>query len=160
LLAYLVLVHVTGEESNGRYSLVEFVMPPNEMTPLHVHQHDSQTVYVLDGEVTVSLPGLTRVLRRGECIYQPAGVPQSERVSSDGPARVLDINSPAGFDRFIAAVGQLTDRLTLPPSPESPPDLDRLAAVAAQHGITLLGPPGALPEASPVGRAASTRASG
>ena len=145
LLSDLALVHVTGEESDQRYSVVEFLMPPNDMTPLHLHQHDSQTIYVLEGEVTIHLPGVTRVLRRGECIYQPAGVPQTERVTSDGPARVLDINSPAGFERFIAAVGQPTDRLTLPPPAHAAPDIDRLSAVAAQHGITLLGPPGTLP---------------
>jgi uncharacterized RmlC-like cupin family protein len=121
-------------------------MPPNDMTPLHAHQRDSQTTYVLEGEVTIYLPDVTRVLGPGECIYQPAGVPQTEKVTSDGPARALDINSPAGFERFIAAAGQPTDRLELPPlGATASADLERLAASAAEHGIALLGPPGALP---------------
>lgn len=146
LLSMLVLVHLGGDETDGRYSLVEFIMPPNDMTPLHAHQRDSQTTYVLEGEVTIYLPDVTRVLRPGECIYQAAGVPETEKVTSVGPARVLDINSPAGFERFIAAAGQPTDRLELPPpGATASADLNRLAAIAAEHGITLLGPPGALP---------------
>jgi hypothetical protein len=58
---------------------------------------------------------------------------------------VLDVNSPAGFERFVAAAGRPAETLTLPPPPESPPDLERLATVAAEHGIELLGPPGQLP---------------
>jgi mannose-6-phosphate isomerase-like protein (cupin superfamily) len=145
LLSNLVIVHVSGEETEGRFSLVEFLMPPDDMTPLHVHQRDSQTTYVLEGEVTFYLPGSSAVLRAGECIHQPAGVPQTERVTSTEPARVLDINSPAGFEEFIAAAGRPAERLTLPPVDEPPPDLEELATAAAEHGIELLGPPGALP---------------
>jgi mannose-6-phosphate isomerase-like protein (cupin superfamily) len=56
LLDDLVIVHVSGEETDGRYSLVEFLMPPGDMTPLHVHRRDSQTTYVLEGEVTFYRP--------------------------------------------------------------------------------------------------------
>jgi quercetin dioxygenase-like cupin family protein len=145
LFSDLVVVHVSGEETDGRYCLLEWLQPPEDMTPLHVHRRDSQTIYVLEGELTVYLPGMSRVLRRGECIHQPAGVPQTGRVTSTEPARVLDINSPAGFDKFIAAAGKPTATLTLPPPPERTPDLERLARVAAEHDIDLLGPPGSLP---------------
>jgi quercetin dioxygenase-like cupin family protein len=145
LLSNLVIVHVSGKETDGRFCLVEFLMPPDDMTPLHVHQRDSQTTYVLEGEVTIYLPGSSNVLHAGECIHQPAGVPQTERVTSAEAARVLDINSPAGFDEFIAAAGRAAESLTLPPSAESPPDLERLTRAAAAHGIELLGPPGTLP---------------
>jgi quercetin dioxygenase-like cupin family protein len=57
-------------------------MPPNDMTPLHVHRRDSQTTYVLEGKVTIYLPDGSHVLGPGECIHQRAGVPQTERVTS------------------------------------------------------------------------------
>jgi mannose-6-phosphate isomerase-like protein (cupin superfamily) len=145
LLNNLVIVHVSGDQTEGRFCLVEFLMPPDDMTPLHVHRHDSQTTYVLEGEVTIHLPDGAHVLRRGECIYQPAGVPQTERVTSAESARVLDINSPAGFEQFVAKAGRPAESLTLPPPMDSPPDLEQLASVAEQHGIELLGPPGTLP---------------
>jgi quercetin dioxygenase-like cupin family protein len=145
LLGNLAIVHVGGDETEGRFSLVEFLSPPDEMIPLHVHRHDSQTTYVLEGEVTVYLPGESHVLGPGECIHQPAGVPQTERIGSAGPARTLDINSPAGFDRFVAALGEPAAELALPPPPDEEPDFEQLSALAAEHGVDILGPPGELP---------------
>jgi hypothetical protein len=58
---------------------------------------------------------------------------------------VLAISAPAGFERFFVETGRPAESMTLPPPEESPPDLERLAAVAAEHGIELLAPPGTLP---------------
>ena len=141
----LFIVHVASEDTGGQLSLVEGLLPPEAMTPLHVLPRVNQILYVLEGELTAYLPGVERVLRSGDCMLQPAGVPQTHRVTSAEPARVLAINSPAGFERFFVETGRPAESLTLPPPEESPPDLEQLAAIAAAHGIELLGPPGALP---------------
>jgi quercetin dioxygenase-like cupin family protein len=148
LFANLVIVHVTGAETDGRLTVVEFLTPPDDMTPLHIHERDSQTSYVLEGEVTFYLPDGAHALGPGQCIHQPAGVPQTERVTSTEPARVLDINAPAGFEEFVATVGRPAERLELPPQEDEMPDFDQIVAVAAAHGVRLLGPPGELPEPS------------
>jgi quercetin dioxygenase-like cupin family protein len=141
----LFIVHISGEETEERLSLIEGLLPPDAMTPLHVLPRSGQILYVLEGELTAYLPGVSRVLRRGDSMYQPVGVPQTHRVTSSEPARVLAITTPAGFERFVAEAGQPAEGLTLPPPEESPPDLERLASIAAEHGIELLGPPGTLP---------------
>jgi quercetin dioxygenase-like cupin family protein len=141
----LFILHVAGEETDGRLSLVEGLLPPGAMTPLHVLPRVNQILYVLEGELTAYLPGLERVLRSGDSMLQPAGVPQTHRVTSAGPARVLAINSPAGFERFFIETGRPAESLTLPPE-ESPPDPEQLAVIAAKHGIEFCGPPGALPD--------------
>jgi quercetin dioxygenase-like cupin family protein len=145
LLDVLAIVQVSGDETEGRFSLVEMLMPPGDMTPLHVHLRDSQTVYVLEGEVTFYLPNSVQVCGRGEFIHQPAGVAQTERVTSTQPARILGLNSPSGFDRFVASAGRPARSLVLPPPPEHPPDMERLVEIAAEHDIEILGPPGELP---------------
>jgi mannose-6-phosphate isomerase-like protein (cupin superfamily) len=141
----LVIVHVSGAETGGRFCLLEFVQPPGEWTPLHVHTRSDQTHYVLEGEVALHLPGQSVVVGPGECSYGPTNVPHTENVISDQPARVLVLNSPAGFDEFVAAAGQPATELTLPTPDQPPPDIERLAAIAAQHDIEILGPPGTLP---------------
>jgi mannose-6-phosphate isomerase-like protein (cupin superfamily) len=141
----LVTVHVSGDETDGRFCVVEFLQPPGEWTPLHVHRDADQTQYVLEGELTVYLPGRSFVLRPGECVNTPMGVPHTEQITSPGPARVLDVNAPAGFDQFIARAGEPATDLTLPSAEGPPPDVERLAAIAAEHRIELLGAPGDLP---------------
>lgn len=144
-LSRLFIVHVSGEETDERLSLVEGLLPPGAMTPLHVLPRAGQILYVLEGELTAYLPEVSRVLRRGDSMYQPVGVPQTHRVTSSEPARVLAITTPAGFERFVAEAGRPAESLTLPQPEESPPDLERLASIGAEHGIELLGPPGTLP---------------
>jgi mannose-6-phosphate isomerase-like protein (cupin superfamily) len=141
----LVIVHVSGEESDGRFSLLEWLQPPGESTPLHTHMHSDQTMYVLDGELTVHFPGRTAVAGPGMCIHGPMGVPHAEHVTSPGPTRMVEVNAPAGFERFVAAVGRPAGVLTLPDPPLELGDPEVLTAVAAGHGIDVLGPPGALP---------------
>jgi mannose-6-phosphate isomerase-like protein (cupin superfamily) len=145
----LFILHVTGEETDGALSIVEGLLPPDAMTPLHVLPRVNQILFVLEGELTAYLPGVKRVLGSGDCMLQPAGAPQTHRVTSAEPARVLAINSPAGFERFFVDTGRPAEALTLPPPEESPPDPERLAVIAAKHGIDLLGPPGALPKKQP-----------
>jgi quercetin dioxygenase-like cupin family protein len=144
-LSRLFVVHVSGEETQEALSLVEGLLPRDAMTPLHVLPRASQILYVLEGELTAYLPGVERVLRRGDSMFQPVGVPQTHRVTSSQAARVLAITSPAGFERFVAEAGRPAESLTLPPPDDSPPDLELLSAIAAEHGMELLGPPGMLP---------------
>jgi mannose-6-phosphate isomerase-like protein (cupin superfamily) len=144
-LGDLVIVHLSGEDTQGRFSLLEFLQPPEYMTPLHVHKGADQAFYVLEGEVALHLPGQSLAAGPGESAYGPVDVAHADQTTSAEPARFLMINSPAGFERFVAEVGQPAESLTLPPPPDSPPDVQQLAAVAAEHGIEILGPPGALP---------------
>lgn len=141
----LVKVLVSGSETDGRFCLLELRQPPGEWTPLHVHRNADQTQYVLEGELTVYLPGRSLVLGPGDCFNTPMNVPHTECVTSDGPARLLDVNAPAGFDEFVAAAGEPAAELTLPTPVEQAPDVARLAALAAEFGIEVLGPPGQLP---------------
>jgi mannose-6-phosphate isomerase-like protein (cupin superfamily) len=141
----LAIVHLSGDETNGRFALLEFLQPPGEMTPLHVHRGADQTMYVLEGELTLFLPGRTLVAGPGEVVYGPMNVPHTEQVTSPGPVRLLGVTTPAGFEQFVVAAGRPAADLTLPPASLPPVDFELLTRVAAEHGIEVLGPPGALP---------------
>jgi mannose-6-phosphate isomerase-like protein (cupin superfamily) len=123
-----------GESTGGRLGLVDMLeVPPGDMPPLHVHHSSDEGFYVLDGELTVHMPGVERTLRAGEFLLAPRAVPHTYRVG-DGGCRVLVTSLPAGFERFVAEVSEL-----------GVPDPERLTQVAADHDIEILGPPGMLP---------------
>jgi len=107
-------------------------VPAGSMPPLHVHHAEDEGFYVLDGEVSLHLPGRSLTLRAGDFALAPRGVPHTYEVG-DAPARWLT-TSTVGFDRFVTAVCDLDEQTP-----------DRVGAVAAEHGIELLGPPGARP---------------
>lgn len=45
-------VKASGAESGGAFSLIEVQYPPGFAPPLHLHHHEDESFYVLDGEVT------------------------------------------------------------------------------------------------------------
>jgi quercetin dioxygenase-like cupin family protein len=120
--------------AGGRYGLVDMIeIPAGDMTPLHVHHAEDEGFLVLDGEITLYLPGREVTLGAGEFFLAPRGVPHTRRVGNTA-ARVLVLSTPAGFEAFVGEVAALDDR-----SPEA------LGAAAARHGIEMLGPPGMTP---------------
>ena len=123
-----------GEQTAGRLGLVDMVeVPAGHMPPLHVHHRQDEGFYVLDGDVTLHLPGRSVPCGPGDYLLAPRGVPHAYEVG-DRPARWLITSSPAGFERFVAAVAALEQA-----------DPERLTAVASAFGIEILGPPGMLP---------------
>jgi mannose-6-phosphate isomerase-like protein (cupin superfamily) len=126
------------------YELIRAYAPPGGMPPLHVHERDDEGFFVLEGELTLWVGDAEPiVLGPGEFANAPAGVPHTYRVTSAEPAVSLVMGKP-GFAAFVRDAGTPAERHELPVL-DGPPDAERLARIAAEHGITLLGPPGLLP---------------
>lgn len=141
----LARVHLDGAQTGNAYGLVEITGRQGDMPPLHVHHHDDEAFFVLDGELTLFVGGDRLTLAAGQAVLAPRGVPHVYRVESP-TARWLAIASGAGFERFVRAVSEPAGEDALPPEGR-PHDPAELARVAAEHGIEILGPPGALPAA-------------
>jgi quercetin dioxygenase-like cupin family protein len=130
-------IHISGLQTDGAFALLESTGPAGDETPLHVHHLEDEGFYVLEGELTLWVGDAVHVLRAGEGMLAPRGVPHTVRVG-DSEARWLVTSTPAGFEAFVRAVGT-PEPATALPSPEE------LARVASVHGIEILGPPGMLP---------------
>jgi mannose-6-phosphate isomerase-like protein (cupin superfamily) len=141
----LARIHVDGAETDGRVSVVEASARLGDMPPLHVHHREDEIFHVLEGRMTLHLPGEQVELEAGSTLLAPKGVPHTYRVESE-TARWLVVCQPAGFERFVAAISQTAPSDELPPL-DREHDLGAINAAAEAHGIELLGPPGALPEA-------------
>jgi mannose-6-phosphate isomerase-like protein (cupin superfamily) len=140
----LATVKATGEQTGGRYTLVEVLVPelPMEESLLHVHHFEDEGFYVLEGEMTFYVGDETIKARPGTFLFGPKDVPHAFSVDS-GPARLLFVLSPAGMEGLIREMGVPARSLDIPP-PEEPPDeaeMERLMAIAARYGAEMLGPP-------------------
>ena len=143
----LVRIHVSGEETGGRYCVVENHVPHGDMPPLHVHHSEDEVFHVLEGRLSLFLPGRHVELAAGDTFRAPRGVPHTYRVESE-TARLLVLCAPARFDALVRATAEPAPGEELPPRGR-PLDVEALEAAAAEVGIELLGPPGALPEPPP-----------
>jgi quercetin dioxygenase-like cupin family protein len=138
------VIHVRSDQTDGTYAVVELTGAPGDAPPLHIHTYEDEGFYVLEGTLRLHVGGEPPVqLRAGEFALAPHGIPHLYVVESGQPARWLTVSN-GGFDRFVEEVSVPAERGGLPIEPHTPAP-DELAAIAARHGIVILGPPGQLP---------------
>ena len=136
----LATIKATGRETGGRYTLVEVLEPEGEEAPLHVHHREDEAFWVLEGELTFEVGDQKIEASPGSFLFGPRDLPHRYTVES-GPARLLFMLSPAGFEEFIYASSEPAKERTLPPPPVGQPDeaeMEQLGALARQYGCELL----------------------
>ena len=147
-LENLVRILATGEETEGRFFLGEVYAAPGDEPPLHLHENEEEGLYIIEGQMTVwAGEEAPRVLNAGEFVLLPRGIAHTYKVTSPTETRYLAITTPAGFEGFVRGISVPAEKLTLPqelPEP-TPEQMQAMQEVAKQHGIQLLGPPGARP---------------
>jgi quercetin dioxygenase-like cupin family protein len=136
-----VTIKASAESTAGRVAGLEHRSPRGSGSPLHVHHAEDEWFYVIEGELTFWVGGETIVASAGTFVFGPKGIPHTFMVSSD-EARFLLVTEPGGFERFVRAFAEPARALTIPPPVSAPPDMARLAALAAENGLEILGPPG------------------
>lgn len=131
----------TGEETGGRFALVEEVFRKGvtSVAPMHVHSREEESFYVVEGEMTFYVGDEVIPAPAGTLVVMPRGVPHAYQIVSD-EARVLNLITPAGFEGMFRELGEPARELAVPP-PGPPPDRARLGATTAAYGVELVGPP-------------------
>ena len=136
-------IKATAEQTGGQYALVEILAPDGYEGVLHVHHFEDEGFYILEGEMTFYVGDHTIKAQPGSFLFGPKEVPHAFTVDS-GPARLLFVLSPAGFEDLIREMGEPARELTIPPQPDAPPDeaeMGRLMAIAERYGGEIVGPP-------------------
>jgi quercetin dioxygenase-like cupin family protein len=109
---------LSGDDTNGRFCLIDIHIPPGGGPPPHRHDFE-ESFTVLEGEIEVTFRGEKSVVRKGETASIPANAPHNFTNASKQPARLLCICAPAGQEEFFAQVGvPVATRTTPPPKPE------------------------------------------
>ncbi len=116
LLDVLWVVHAAGEQTHGGYSLVEQWMPPGAGPPSHVHPYAEEMFFVVEGEMTVEVGGLTLVLGPGSLGHVPRNTVHSFKVTGKTVCHVLNYYTPAGFEQCIIGSARPAERRELPPT--------------------------------------------
>jgi mannose-6-phosphate isomerase-like protein (cupin superfamily) len=129
---------IDGDEAGDRFSLVEHPMSAWALAaPLHRHTREDEYSFVIEGRMGALLGEEELVAGPGDLVFKPRGQWHTFWNAGDEPARILEIISPAGFEKFfdelvdlggVGAVeppvlGELCGRYALEMDPDSVPGL-------------------------------------
>src|SRR3984893_5274274 len=129
---------IDGAEAGGRFSLVGHPMSAHALAaPLHRHTREDEYSYIVEGRVGALLGEEVLVGGPGDLIFKPRNQWHTFWNAGDKPARLLEIISPAGFERFFEelvdlggvtqaqpeTLAELCARYELEMDPESVPGL-------------------------------------
>lgn len=127
-----VVIRLSGEETDGAFSLLEYTAPPDGPSPgRHLHEETDEVIFVLDGELACSVGGEDRSLGAGDTGWIPRETPHSFEVTGTREAWFLLWYSPAGFEGYFEEMGALLE--TLPPGPPGTEAVGRKAAELSER---------------------------
>ena len=125
-----VRVMINGTESGGGFALVEHPIPPRALgAPLHRHSREDEYSYVLEGRVGALLGEEVVIGNPGDLIFKPRNQWHSFWNAGDEPARLLEIISPAGFERYFEELVDMGGSRAADPQ--------SLAALATRYGLEM-----------------------
>ena len=140
---------IDSPDTSERFSLVEHPMSSRALAaPLHLHTREDEYSFVLEGRMGALLGDDVVEAGTGDLVFKPRNQWHTFWNAGDEPCRILEIISPAGFEKFFqelvalggslqadpSALGELSDRYGLQMRPDSVPELlDRFSLQLGQH---------------------------
>ena len=141
---------IYGKETGGALAVVEHPVDPHRLVPPHTHADTDEYSYVLEGEIGARIGDRVITATPGTYVFKPRGIMHTFWNATDRPARILEILSPSGFEKFFEEMGDLVRN----PGQDTPEKLAALAArynnplsmewvpeLKATYGLKLLGEP-------------------
>ncbi len=134
---------ISGEQTAGRYCLIDMLIPPGGGPA--PHRHDFEEMFsILEGEIQFTFRGEKSVARAGDTVNVPSNAPHFFSNATDKTVRLLCVCSPAGQEEFFAEVGVQVATRTTPAPPLDDADqaafLKKAVELAPKYRTELLKP--------------------
>ncbi len=141
ILGMLITFKALGEETGGEYSMYEQWVPPGLGAPPHIHHEETEAFLMREGTVEFIKDDQRLPAESGDFVFVPKGVVHGFTNVGDVPARFTAISTPGGLhEKLLGEIGEPAPTPTLPPTPEAPPDIERLIEIGKKYGTEILRP--------------------
>jgi quercetin dioxygenase-like cupin family protein len=124
-------------DTNGSVAMFEFTVPAGARVPLpHSHEHYDETIYGVAGVITFTVDGKAVDIGPGESCFVPRGTVHGFLNPKQTDAKALAVITPARLGpAFFEEAAAIVNA-------GGPPDVDKLKAVMAKHGLVPAPPHG------------------
>jgi uncharacterized cupin superfamily protein len=117
-------------DTGGVASFLIHPLAPRALgSPVHTHTNEDEWTYILEGEVGLEVGDKQLLARPGDLVLKPRGIPHAFWNPTDQPARMLEVVTPGGFEKYFEEIGEILA--------SSQPDMAALGAVAARYGLQM-----------------------
>ncbi len=131
---------LTGAQSGDAYFVVEANVPPGGGPPLHIHEREDETFYILEGECSFQIGDSKLRASAGDFIFAPRGIAHAFTNEGNSTLRMIMTFAPAGIEKYFEEVFEPATDPSATPPPLTQELLDRLLKAAPRYGIEFLLP--------------------
>jgi mannose-6-phosphate isomerase-like protein (cupin superfamily) len=125
-----VVFKLFGEDTHGALSIVEHPVQPGTLVPPHLHEREDEFSYVLEGTFGVKVAEEEFDVPAGCYVLKPRGIPHTFWNVGPGVARLIEIISPPGFDKYFEEMAKLF------PKAGGGPDFEKVEKLAESYGLS------------------------
>jgi quercetin dioxygenase-like cupin family protein len=112
------VMKATAETTGGAFSISEATFPAGmQGPPPHAHNYTTDTFYVLEGTLHVTVGDREIDAPAGSYILVPPGIVHTFANTSDAPVRFLNINAPGGWEHYLRDLAAAMRSGTMPGNP-------------------------------------------
>ncbi len=125
---------LSGNQTNGSQAVFEDIVEPGVGPGRHIHHHQDETFFFLEGKFIAEVGGQMMELNPGDIAFVPRGTIHAFKNIGDTAGRLRYIFSPAQsieemFREFYDALQQ------------GDLSADKMAEISLKHGQEFVGPP-------------------
>lgn len=124
---------IDGDDVGGAISVVEHPFAVGALVPPHVHHREDEISYVLEGEIGFRSNDREVVLGAGGYIVKPRGEVHAMWNAGRETARMIEIITPAGFERFFRELADMN-------AASGGASLEEVGALAARYELPFAQP--------------------
>jgi mannose-6-phosphate isomerase-like protein (cupin superfamily) len=118
---------VLSEDTGGAYAILEQEVPADHGPPLHVHHHETEVFYILDGQFEVTISDQKVPAPAGAMIVGPRDIPHTFRNVGPTMGHLLLTVIPGRFANYFIEVDGIPDH-----------DLATIKALCAKYDVEIL----------------------
>jgi quercetin dioxygenase-like cupin family protein len=132
---------VNSEQTDGAFSMTEYLSKPGNEPPAHVHDREDEFIYVLEGRIDAYIGNEIFSAGQNDGVYFPKFVPHTFRILSP-QLRMLIWISPGGFEGYFRDMSEPAHSLGLPEHAVNygEADMDHALREGNKRGISFLSP--------------------
>ena len=123
-----IVVHLDSERTGGKLNVWSELTPPGGGPPPHYHENEDEWFVVQEGRVEFFSGGKWTEFGPGSILFMPRHHVHAFRNAGETTSRMLLTTTPGGFDKYFARCAEEFAK-------GGPPDMERIFAISAEHGI-------------------------